>query len=170
MHEMAVADSSPARPGRLIPSIVAAWVIAGTIDIVVALAYYRLTAGVASLAILHGIASGVLGPPAFQGGAATAAFGLACHYTIALIWTLFFFAIYPRVPLLWRSRLLTAVLYGTFVSAVMTFVVLPLSNVRHRPFSLRAFVVATVILMVSIGLPLAIVAGRYYAARLRRPA
>ena len=165
MNETAMSYASPSRPGRLVQSIVTAWVIAGTIDIVVALTYYPLTAGVAPLAILQGIASGVLGPPAFQGGAATAAFGLACHYTIALIWTLFFFAIYPRVPLLRRSRLLTAVLYGTFVSAVMTFVVLPLSNVRHRPFNLRAFVVATVILMFAIGLPLAIVAGRHYAAR-----
>lgn len=48
----------------------------------------------------------------------------------------------------------------------MTFVGLPLSNVMHRPFNLASFVVATVILVFAIGLPLSIVAGRYYAARM----
>ncbi len=47
----------------------------------------------------------------------------------------------------------------------MTFVVLPLSRVRHRPFDPRFFVIATVILILSIGLPLSIIGSRYVAAR-----
>ena len=49
----------------------------------------------------------------------------------------------------------------------MTFFVLPLSNVRQRPFNLRFFLVATIILVFSIGLPLSIVGGRYFARRRR---
>lgn len=159
--------AAPPAPSRLIRAIVTAWLIAGTIDIGIAVTYYPLTAGVTPVGILQGIASGLLGPSALHGGAATAALGLACHYTIALIWTLFFFLVYPRLRMGSWNRALTAVLYGTFVSLVMRFVVLPLSDVRHRPFDLRFFIIATVILMFSIGLPLSIVGGRYFAGRER---
>ena len=154
--------------GSLRAAVITGWLVAGTLDIAVAVVYYPLTSAVTPIGILRGIASGVLGPRAFTGGVATAALGLACHYGIALIWTAWFFLIYPRIGFLSRSTLLTAVLYGTFVSAVMRFVVLPLSRVAQRPFDLKFFVIATVILMFSIGLPLAVVAGRYYARRAPR--
>ena len=56
-------------------------------------------------------------------------------------------------------------LYGCVVSAAMPFIVLPLSNVGPRPFHLQPFVIATVILIIAIGTPLAILADRHY----RRP-
>lgn len=143
-------------------AILVAWLLCGTLDIGIALTYYPLVAGARPLLILQGIASGLLGAAALEGGVLTAGLGLLCHYVIALIWTVCFFLVYPRIALLARSRALTAVVYGTFVSAVMTLVVLPLSNVRHRPFDVRSFVVGTVILWISIGLPLAVVAGRHY--------
>ncbi len=153
------------RATPFLAAIIRAWLVAGTLDIAIAVTYYPLTAGVTPVAILQGIASGLLGPAAFQGGAWTAALGLACHYFIALLWTAFFFAVYPRVPPLRRSRALTAALYGTFVSVVMTFVVLPLSHVRHRAFHPGFFAVATVILWFSIGLPLAVIGGGYHERR-----
>lgn len=147
-----------APPGRR--TVILAWLVAGTADIVVAVTYYPLTGSATPIGILHGIASGLLGAASFGGGYATAALGLACHYAIALVWTLVFFYMDPRVPLLARSVPLTAVLYGTLVSAIMTFVVLPLSRVGPRPFHVPAFTVATVILWFTIGLPLALFARR----------
>jgi len=149
----------------LFRAIVAAWAVAGTLDIGIALTYYPITAGAEPLGILRGIASGLVGDAATQGGLFWAGLGLLCHYLIALIWTLCFFLIYPRIPSLRRSRVLTAVLFGTLVSVVMTFVVLPLSQVRQRPFDVHSFAVATAILWVAIGLPLTIAAGRYYGRR-----
>lgn len=163
-HESHTGDSKVA---GVRASLLTAWLLAGTTDIIIAVVYYPLTAGVTPIEILQGIASGLLGRQAFSGGVGTAAVGLACHYSIAFLWTGFFFVIYPRVGLLARSRLVTAVLYGTFVSVVMSFVVLPLSRVTARRFNLGFFVIATVILMCSIGLPLSIVAGRYYDSRAR---
>ncbi len=149
------------RPG-LIRAIVVAWAVAGTLDIGIALTYYPLTAGAEPLAILRGIASGLVGDTATQGGLFWAGVGLLCHYVIALIWTLCFFLIYPRIAFARRSHVLNAVVFGTFVSVVMRFVVFPLSHVRQGPFDLQSFAVATVILWVAIGLPLTIVAGRHY--------
>lgn len=144
-------------------AVVRAWLLAGTLDIVVACVYYPITARVTVIGILQGIASGLLGARAFDGGLPTAALGLACHYFIALLWTAFFFWIYPRLRVLSASRVATAVLYGVFVSTVMRCVVLPLSNYASRPFHLGFFVIATVILVFTIGTPLTLIAGRYYA-------
>lgn len=163
------AATSPGRGAGGVETIVTAWLLAGTIDIVVACLYYPVTTGVSVTRLLQGIASGLLGTSAFSGGAATAALGLGCHYTIALIWTVFFFIVYPRVSLLSRNRLATGVAYGVFVSAVMNLVVLPLSNVPHRPFSVPHLVVATLILMVTIGPPISFVIGRHYAGLARTP-
>ncbi len=159
------ASSTPAvasRTGSVRPTLLTAWLTAGTADIVVAFVYYGITEHVTPAAILHQIASGLLGRASFGGGLATAALGLCCHFSIALIWTLFFFLIYPRVRMLARSVPITAALYGTLVSCVMSFVVLPLSRVASRPFDFSFFAVATVILWFTIGLPLSIFARRWY--------
>ncbi len=162
--------STPRPPtGSLLGTVLTAWLIAGTIDIGIAVTYYPLTSGVTPMAILQGIASGLLGAKAFQGGDATAALGLACHYGIALIWTVVYFLIYPRLGVLSYSRILTAVFYGVFVSVMMNLVVLPLSHVAHRPFNLRFFIIATIMLIVSIGGPLTIMGGRHFARRVLRP-
>lgn len=142
-------------------AILVAWLVAGTADIGVACTYYPLTAGAHPLRILQGIAAGLLGARAFDGGLATAALGLLCHYLIALIWTVIYFAIAVRVAFLARHRVLAGVGYGVFVSVVMTFVVLPSSRVAHRPFNASFFAVATVILICAIGLPLSFLAARY---------
>ena len=131
-----------------------AWLVAGTADIVVACTYYPLTVDAHVLQILQGIAAGVLGAGAFDGGVATALLGLGCHYLIALIWTAIFFAIYRRLPALSRHRVVTAIGYGALVSMAMTFVVLPLSRVAPRPFDPGFFAVATLILICTIGTPL----------------
>jgi hypothetical protein len=55
---------------------------AGALDIIAAWIVYGLR-GVAPTRTLQSIASGILGVAAFQGGVATAAFGLALHFVIA---------------------------------------------------------------------------------------
>jgi len=145
-------------------TIVFAWIVAGTLDVVTAVTYYPLTVNVTAKQILQGIASGLLGARAFQGGAATAALGLGLHYVIALIWTVVFYLAARNFRTLARRPLLVGPLYGTFVWLVMNLVVLPMSRVAHRPLRLQPSIVGAVILMICIGLPLATIIGR----RLRR--
>ncbi|TMQ57054.1 MAG: hypothetical protein E6K76_11500 [Candidatus Eisenbacteria bacterium] len=166
---MSEAKKRASKPRSVLRSIAAAWLVAGTLDILVAIVYYGVTVGVPATRILQGIASGILGVRAFHEGPASAALGLACHYTIALLWTLFFFVVYPRIGRVTERKWATAVLYGIFVSLVMNLAVVPLSNVPSRPFSLSHLVVATVILIFTIGLPLTIIVGRYYDGHLHAP-
>jgi hypothetical protein len=136
----------------------------GTLDVATAVTYYPLTANVTSTQILQGIASGLLGAQAFQGGNATAALGLALHYLIAFVWTIVFYVLARNVRVLTHRPLIVGPLYGTVVWLVMNLVVLPLSRVTHRPLRLQPSIVGAVILMICIGVPLATIIGR----RLRR--
>jgi uncharacterized membrane protein YagU involved in acid resistance len=141
--------------------VLLAWLVAGTLDITAALTYYPLTAGIHPTAILRGIASGVLGSRAFDGGAATAALGVILHYVIALIWTLVFFVAARRFDALTRHPIPVGLAYGVVVWAVMNLIVLPLSNVRRGPFNPAQAAIAAVILMFCIGLPIATIIGKH---------
>lgn len=147
-------------PIRTLQTIVLAWLLAGTLDLTAACTYYPLTSGISPITLLQGIASGWLGPAAFSGGLRTAVLGVASHYLIALIWTLFFFAVARTFPWLTRHRVLVGLGYGVFVWLAMNLVVLPLSHVRHRPLHLWPSVVGAVILMFCIGLPIVTIVGR----------
>ena len=148
-------------------TIVRAWIVAGTLDIIVASIYYPLAYKIKLVALYQGIASGVLGSKAFAGGATTAMLGLALHYLIALIWTLFFFMIYPRLKVMSWNRIITAISYSIVVSCVMTFVVLPLSSANHSrgPLNVVHFAIDTIILMFTIGTPLSVIVGNFYSGR-----
>jgi hypothetical protein len=146
----------------VLKAILSAWLLAGTLDITAAVIYYPLASGVKVITLLQGIASGLLGAKAFAGGLRTAVLGLACHYLIALTWTLVFFLAVRTFNVLSRNLFLTGMVYGVVVWLVMNLIVLPLSNVRHVPFDLGRAIVGTIILMFCIGLPIAMIVGRHY--------
>jgi hypothetical protein len=150
--------------GRAIKAVLCAWLLAGTLDIAAASIYYPLASGVKVMTLLQGIASGVAGDNAFAGGLATAALGVALHYLIALIWTLVLFMVFRSVYALFANRFLIGMAYGIVVWIVMNLIVLPGSRVHQAPFNLSKAIVGTVILMFCIGLPIAMILGKYHLA------
>jgi len=141
--------------------VLLAWLVAGSLDITAAVTYYPLMTGVRPAVILRGIASGVLGSRAFDGGAGTAALGLLLHYMIAFIWTMAFFLAARKFDALTKHPIPVGLTYGVVVWAVMNLIVLPLSNARPRPFNPAQAAIAALILMFCIGLPIAGIIGRY---------
>ena len=150
--------------------ILLAGLLVGTLDISAALIDYYIATGKGPEGVLKYIASGIFGRTKAFGteGNSMVALGLLFHYMIAMLFTIFFFLIYPRVPLLSRNWVLTGFLYGLFIWIVMTFIVTRLSNTPHAPLSamkpLKALK-AALILMCMIGLPLSFIAYRYKKAR-----
>src|SRR2546425_922213 len=72
----------------------------GVLDITAALVVYGYL-GAKPMRLLQGIASGLLGPKAFDGGLATALLGLLCHFVIAFgAATVYFVASRATRPLL----------------------------------------------------------------------
>lgn len=152
---------SAAAARRTTSIVLIAWLLAGTLDITAAILYYVGPSPAGSARLLQGIASGVLGARAFDGGAATALLGLALHYLIALIWALILFGAFRIVGVLRRHLVVTGVVYGFIVWCVMNLIVLPLSNVRHTPFEPQAAGIAAIILVLCVGLPMSLVIGRH---------
>ena len=131
--------------------------VVGTLDALDAIVFFGLRSGAQPVRIFQGIASGLLGPAARQGGVKTAALGVALHYFIAFGIVLTCFLASRRVALLTRHPVIGGVLYGLVVYAVMNLVVIPLSKIGG-PSMPPAAVLANGLLihMFGVGLPAAL--------------
>jgi len=139
-----------------------AGMITGTLDILAAFLHYYLVTGKDPLFILQYIASALLGPTAFSGGAAMYCTGLLLHYLVAFSFTLFFFWLYPRLNILKRNRILTGIFYGLFIWVVMNLLIVPLSRIGKFPVTVSGILTGAAILIIAIGLPLSFITSRYY--------
>ena len=142
--------------------IIKAWLIVGTLDISSAFIYYFIKTGNNPLTILNYIASAILGKEAFSGGTMIRLLGLFLHYFIAFSFTIFFFWLFPKIKIFSKNKILTGIVYGIFVWAVMNLVVVPLSNIAARPFNVVSAIINAVILIVCIGIPLSFMASKFY--------
>ncbi|MGH9867038.1 MAG: hypothetical protein ACREAA_02590 [Candidatus Polarisedimenticolia bacterium] len=148
------------KPAR---AILIAGLTAGALDITAACGFYAIR-GVSPVRILQSVASGLLGSAAFTGGAPTAVLGLALHFFIALTAAAVFFLASRRLPALVRRPVAWGAMYGVAVYLFMNHVVLPLSAVARRPFSLSTALVMVGIHIVCVGLPIALLVRRYSPA------
>ena len=149
---------------RGIQAILLGGLAAGVLDIADAI-IYTLVRGGSAARMLQGIASGLLGQSAFQGGTATVALGLFLHFVIATGATAVFVAASLRVPALLRRPLIWGPLYGLIVYAVMRFVVLPLSLIRMQPFAFNIGFANQIFAHVFlVGIPIVVVASRLLTA------
>jgi hypothetical protein len=135
--------------------------IAGTLDICAAFLTAWLRAGVSPIGLLQYVASGALGPPAFQGGIKTALIGLALHYLIATIWTVVFYLASRKLLFLIERPVQFGLLYGIAVYLFMTFVVVPLSRVTPRPATITGRTIGILTIMFCVGLPIALIVRRF---------
>jgi hypothetical protein len=133
---------------------------AGVLDLTAALVLYT-SRGARPIRIVQAIASGLLGPAAFQGGLATAALGCLLHFFIALTAAAVYVTASRWLRLLRTRPVLCGLVYGVVVYGVMNFVVVPLSAAARGPFNPRLAAILVVIHMFCVGLPIALAARRY---------
>jgi hypothetical protein len=137
-------------------TIVVGGLIAGLIDITYAVGFSALR-GVAPTRILQSVASGLLGSPAYQGGAATAALGLVLHFVLMLIIAAIFYFVSTRMRFLIARPVLWGGLYGFLVYWVMNLVVLPLSAFPSQVKFVPIVVITSLIVHAfGIGVPIAL--------------
>ncbi len=111
------------------------------------------------------IASAIAGGAAFEGGGTFIVLGLILHFLVSLGWSLLFFLLYPKLPLLQGSRWLTGCIYGIAVWACMRFLIVPLSLAPQAAITWRGALTGIAIHMVCVGLPISLTAWYWY----RRP-
>ena len=152
---------APQAGSNLGKAIVLATLAAGALDIGDAIVM-TLAHGHSVEKMLQGIASGLLGKTAGQGGAPTAALGLALHFTIMLAMVTAFMIAAGRIEALTRRPLLWGPVYGIGLYLVMYWVVLPLRWPalfgKFEPAQFANQIFAHTML---VGLSIALVAARF---------
>jgi len=133
--------------------------IAGVLDITAA---FVLNAKVGPMRVLRGIASGLLGANATQGGVGTALLGLLLHFVIAFGAAVVYYAASRKLTFLVRQAIVCGLLYGIAVYWFMNLVVLPLSAFpRKIQFHASAVATGLIIHMLCVGLPIALAVRRF---------
>lgn len=135
--------------------------IAGTLDICAAFLTAWLRRGIGPVRLLQFVASGLLGPASFEGGAKTAVAGLALHFLIATIWTIIFYLASRKWLSLIERPVMFGLLYGIAVYTFMNFVVLPLSLVARQRITAVGTTIGLLTIMFCIGLPIALIVRRF---------
>jgi hypothetical protein len=161
---------------KILKPILYAGALVGVLDITAACIEKHVVAGFTPARVLKGVASGVLGRSALQGGFGTATLGLAMHFTMALTVTAIFYALSRRfsLPKKLSGVVAAGLLYGAAVFAVNNFVTAPfLSWVRslylHTPILFKPPMgwPQLVIHLFCVGLPIALVMRQYSSLRRR---
>ena len=127
---------------------------AGFIDIV-----YPTTkavmAGHSPLRPWLGVASGLLGPSAREGGAGMAALGVCLHLLICVSAAFVFYFIVRRLSWFVKQWLLAGIVFGFGFLLVMNYVILPLSRIGKPLYAGEDFLWAILSHILMIGLPIA---------------
>lgn len=110
---------------QTIGTLVAAGLVAGTIDIGAA----SLINALSPMVILQAVASGLLGKAAFGGGVATATVGLLVQWAISILIA----ATYLTVTAPWPGMRRRWGLAGVVIFLVMNYLVVPFSAAPFRP-------------------------------------
>ena len=147
---------------RALRTIAITGLIVGAMDITAA-CIQAISRGATVTRLLQFVASGLIGPKAFQGGTGTAALGLGLHFLIAFTLVAVFYAASRRIAFLRRQAVISGIIYGLIVYAFMNLVVLPLSAAKPR-HTLSGDLIQIGIHMFVIGLPTALLVRRFSGA------
>ena len=160
MTENLKTRTTPAGDDSVWFAIVVGGLIGGAFDLTYALVYYGFS-GVHPIRIPQSIASGLLGPGAFQGGAKTAVLGVLLHFVIALGAAAVFNVASRSISFLLRQPIVSGVLFGAAVYAFMHGVVLPLSAAPKFKSAPATMLPDLAVHMLLIGPSIALAARKY---------
>lgn len=110
-----------------------------------------------------GVASGLFGADAHQGGMGMVVLGIALHFFICIVAAALLYLIASRVH--WPSRqwIVLGILYGIAFLAVMNYVILPLSAIGHGIYPLQTIHLSAFTHILVVGLPTAFFVSRALA-------
>jgi hypothetical protein len=131
--------------------------LTGTLDGLEATVFWALR-GVGPSRVFQGVAAGLLGKAAFQGGVATAALGLGLMFFVCAVIVALYLGASRWLPGLAHRPWRWGAVYGAVTFAVMNFVVVPLSAAGGRPMHLAPMLNCLAANVLCIGLPTALLA------------
>ena len=159
--------ASQARESRL-GTIALATAVAGTLDILSAFVFAGM-AGMTPAGVLAFVASGPFGdaPTPTPGWALV---GLLVHFAIMACMAAAYMIAAPRFPALLRHPIVAGLLYGVLLWIVMYWIVRPLRwPEMPLPHTLWGITNALFSHCILVGIPIALVASRYFPERAPAP-
>jgi len=145
---------------RLLRWLLFAGFITGSIDALMAII---TNSKIPPEIIFKYVASGVFGKLAFTPGSEMVIYGVLFHYWIAFAWTVLFFILYRQLIHLLKFRVLFILFTGLVIWSIMNLAVVPLSQTAPQPMHLIGALKNIAILIFAFGLPITIIADRYYS-------
>lgn len=145
-------------------SILTATLVAGTLDILAAIGL-TLYFGGKIPNMLRYVASGPF-PAATDWGTGGAVLGLAVHFALIAVMVVIFFLAMRQWPQMAGSPLLWGVVYGLVTYVAMNLIVVPLRFGTGFPPSTTSLVTQLFCHIVLVGIPIALIAARYFKGRL----
>lgn len=147
---------------RAVNTILLGGLAAGIGDLLFAFTFYGYFRHFPYLRIFQGVAAGLLGLSALQGGISTFVLGILLHFVVATCIAAVFFLASRFLPFLIRYAVICGPIYGMIAYLVMNHVVIPLSAIprRPRPFVLKFFLIEIIAHAFLVGLPIALIARR----------
>lgn len=144
-----------AKPRILLPILIGG-LVAGTFDLISAFITY-------GWGVPRGIASGLLGQRALQGGIGTWILGVVLHFVIALLAASVYCLSTGKLEFLKPHFFVCGLFYGIAVFLVMNLIVLPLSAFPFKvgPFTVPGLIQGLLVHMFLIGLPIAFSARKF---------
>jgi hypothetical protein len=148
---------------RLKPII---WIglLTGTLDAIAAMIEnYKITPAI----IFEFIASGVFGKAAFTGSTTMVLWGIFFHYLIAWSFSAVLFMMFPLFIKFLKNKYITAVLFALITWLITNLIIVPASRIGWHPIPITSILTGYGILIISIGLPIALVADKFYSKKVR---
>src|ERR1035437_4084315 len=149
------------QPGKY---AVIAWagLLTGTLDGMAAiLSAHKMPAA----AVFKFIASGVFGKAAFAGGFGMVGAGIFFHYLIAYSITAALFVMYPMFISFLKNKYVVAVVFALIAWVITHLVIVPLSRIGWSHMEIGGTAISIGILIITIGLPIALIADRYFFSK-----
>ena len=143
-----------ANPSRASQGILLGGFVAGFVDFVYPTVKTVMTGG-SWVQPWKGVASGLLGRAAFEGGIGIVALGIALHFFICLVAAALLYLIASRMKWLARNWVLLGILYGIAFLIVMNYVILPLSAIGRGIYPLDTIHVSALAHILVVGWPTA---------------
>jgi hypothetical protein len=148
------------KKAALLLNIIWVGLLTGTLDALAALILnYKTSAAI----IFRFIASGLFGKAAFTGGSEMIISGVVFHFLIAYLFTTAYYLIYPFFKSTLKNKYVIALVYGIFAWLIMNLLVVPVSKIGMHPIKPMNIVTGVLALIICIGLPIALLADRYYS-------
>jgi hypothetical protein len=162
-----VDDASILERPRPFDMILYGGLVVGILDGLFALVFYGLILGAKPMRIFQSVASGLLGKASYEGGIQTFLLGILLHFIVASCIAAVYYVASLKLPVLIHHAVVCGLIYGMLAYLGMNYVVIPLSAIGSRPFSLRLFLPAFIGHALLVGLPIALLARRSAKANKR---